>query len=531
MKKLKKIKIGFLVNEGFIDNYNYQLLKWLKKNSDKFIVSSFISIENSKKKIIFNKIPKKIFFKFIIFFEYLILFFLKKHTNHFKRFKLNKTIGSQISIQRNRFKKEIFNKKDLIKIRKEKYDVIIRACNDVLSGDILKASTYGILSFHHGDYKKFRGSPAGFWEVFFKEPNTGFIIQKIDKKLDAGKIVEKGFFSTQSFFLLNQAELYKKSLFYLKNILLKLQKDKKFKFLDSANPGKIYEIPKIWNQFIYLVNTLKILSKKIFIKKKYFKLAFFDKNNFKKPIIIDNRNTKNFLADPFLVEKKNNLFCFAEEFNYTKKKGEIVCIELNKKKFHNKSTILKENFHLSFPYIFEYKKKLFMCPDTSEISEIRLYLCTDFPYKWKYYKTIIKDINAVDTMIFQKKNLWWMITNIDRTSSKDFNHDLSIYYSKNGPLTDKWFQHKKNPLKNNSLGSRNGGLIINNNKIIRISQNQGFDNYGESINFNEVMSINENSYKEKKIKSHLLDKINNSLKSKDIHHLSSIKNKIIVDFK
>ena len=56
-RKLKKIKIGFLVNNDNIDNYNYQLLKWLLKNDDKFEVSSFISIKDPKKKIIFKKIP------------------------------------------------------------------------------------------------------------------------------------------------------------------------------------------------------------------------------------------------------------------------------------------------------------------------------------------------------------------------------------------------------------------------------------------------------------------------------------------
>jgi len=165
---LKRIKIGFLVNNDNIDNYNYQLLKWLLKNNDKFIVSSFISIKNSKKKIILKKIPKKILFKFIILFEYLVLLLLKKHNNHFKKFDLKKIIKKKISIEINNFNKKIFNEKDIAKIKNEKYDVIIRACTDILSGDILKLSTFGIISFHHGDNKKFRGSPAGFWEVFLE---------------------------------------------------------------------------------------------------------------------------------------------------------------------------------------------------------------------------------------------------------------------------------------------------------------------------------------------------------------------------
>jgi hypothetical protein len=179
---LKKIKIGFLVNNDNIDNYNYQLLKWLLKNDDKFEVSSFISIKDPKKKIIFKKIPKKIFFKLIILFEYFILLLLKKHNNHFKKFDLKKIIKKKLSIEKNNFNKNIFNKEDIAKIKDEKYDVIIRACADILSGDILTLSAFGVISFHHGDNKKFRGSPAGFWEVFFRSPSTGFVIQKNRQK-------------------------------------------------------------------------------------------------------------------------------------------------------------------------------------------------------------------------------------------------------------------------------------------------------------------------------------------------------------
>ena len=54
--------------------------------------------------------------------------------------------------------------------------------------------------------------------------------------------------------------------------------------------------------------------------------------------------------------------------------------------------VLEENFHLSFPYIFEYKDKIFMCPETHQKKEIRIYICEDFPLKWKFHKTLIKKL-------------------------------------------------------------------------------------------------------------------------------------------
>jgi hypothetical protein len=45
-----------------------------------------------------------------------------------------------------------------------------------------------ILSYHHGDPHKFRGRPAGFYEIFHGERMMGQIVQVLSNKLDAGRI-------------------------------------------------------------------------------------------------------------------------------------------------------------------------------------------------------------------------------------------------------------------------------------------------------------------------------------------------------
>jgi len=268
---------------------------------------------------------------------------------------------------------------------------------------------------------------------------------------------------------------------------------------------------------------------KLFIYENNFKLALFKKNNISSPIIIENEKKK-FLADPFLIKHNKRTYCFAEEYDHTKKKGHIVCFDLNKEKF-DKKIILNENFHLSFPFIFKFKNNFFMCPETSNISEIRLYKNINFPFKWKFYKTIKKNIKSVDNIIFKKNNLWWLFTNVDYSNCNDFSHDLSIFYSKKGPLTDKWKCHPQNPKKISSLESRNAGIIFNKNKVIRISQEQGFDNYGQNINFHEIKSLNKKKYFEKIFKNKNYLRIKNKLNNPDIHHYTETDKNIMVDFK
>jgi len=208
--------------------------------------------------------------------------------------------------------------------------------------------------------------------------------------------------------------------------------------------------------------------------------------------------------------------------------GHIICINLKK---NTRNIVLKEDFHLSFPFIFKYKNRFFMCPDTSKISEIRLYECVKFPFRWKFYKTIKKKINSVDNIIFKKNNLWWLLTNIDQSNTGDFSHDLSIFYSKSGPLSNKWKDHSLNPIKINSSESRNAGIIIEKNKITRISQVQGFDNYGEGINFHKIKNLSINKYNEEIISNKQFIKIKKNLNNADIHHYSKVGDDIMVDFK
>jgi hypothetical protein len=524
---LKKIKIGFLLNGNFVDKYNYELAKWIKKDNKKFISTSFISIPSNKKKLSYKKIPKKILFKFLVLIEFFLLKIINRHINHIKKYDLSKIIKKKIEIKNTSDHLNYINKKDFNKIKDEKFDIIIRANDGILKGEILKCSKFGVISFHHGDYTKYRGGPAGFWEVFLKEKNTGFIIQKIDSTLDYGRIILEGFFQTKSFFLLNQAELYEKSNFYFKRFLLDLYKNRKLSFIKKKRKGKIFETPKIINQIKYIFQTFKLLVKKAFYDNYQFKLALFNLKKISLPTIYNNQ-TKNFLADPFLVKHKSQTYCFAEEYDYGRKMGHIICIDLKK---NTRNIVLKENFHLSFPFIFTYKNKFFMCPETSQISEIRLYECVKFPLKWKFYKTIKKKINSADNIIFKKNNLWWLFTNIDQSNSQDHTHDLSIFYSNSGPLTHKWKSHSLNPIKINSSESRNAGIIIEKNKITRISQTQGFDNYGESINFHKIKTLSINKYNEEIISNKQFIKIKKNLNNAEIHHFSKVGDNVMVDFK
>lgn len=78
---------------------------------------------------------------------------------------------------------------DVIKQIAKSCDVIIHSGVGILKGDILTATEYGVLGFHHGDLREYRGQPAGFWEFMNDEPTVGITVQRLTETLDAGQVV------------------------------------------------------------------------------------------------------------------------------------------------------------------------------------------------------------------------------------------------------------------------------------------------------------------------------------------------------
>lgn len=68
-------------------------------------------------------------------------------------------------------------------------DVAVRIGFGILKGEILDTPEHGVLSFHHGDLRRYRGMPAGFWEFVNDESVAGVTLQRITETLDGGSIV------------------------------------------------------------------------------------------------------------------------------------------------------------------------------------------------------------------------------------------------------------------------------------------------------------------------------------------------------
>lgn len=86
-----------------------------------------------------------------------------------------------------------FSAEALERIATAEFDLIIRlGGRGIYTGPILTLPRCGLVSIHHGDNRRYRGGPPGFWEAMNGENELGFIVQRLTATLDGGEVLARG---------------------------------------------------------------------------------------------------------------------------------------------------------------------------------------------------------------------------------------------------------------------------------------------------------------------------------------------------
>ena len=215
--------------------------------------------------------------------------------------------------------------------------------------------------------------------------------------------------------------------------------------------------------------------------------------------------------------------------------GEIHVYDLCSKKYIGLA--LKETFHLSYPFIFTHNNKIYMLPETSANNDIRLYEANNFPLEWKLASVLKNDIRAVDSIIFQRTNKWFLISNIASSIVDNDFHSLKVYTSENlyGPYKE---EDSIQCIFNDSTTGRNGGYFKKLNSHFRISQYYGHNCYGKSAKINQINSISKNGYFEEEFMINTRDFLKKSAdelafgyERTGFHHINVNDKYTVFDFK
>lgn len=521
-EKDRKTKVGIIMNSLECETHLYKLINDLyeDRGMDVYLLINKFKYDKKSHTYILNLISycgmKKLFdysfFTIMVYFEKIIFGTQNQKFRYLDEdIFVKKLFLSPMFSKGNEAERKIYvsyNEEDIKNIQELDLDIILRGnVSGVYHGKILTSSKKGIISFHHEDGRRNPGVPLGFWEIYCKKPSTEFSIKILSEKLDDEDVLFHGEAKTKPIYTLNQECLYEISYSYMKYILINFAKT-------GSLPGRLSKksfspqqltIPKLVISLSYLAYLCSGFFFNIIIKKiiknhhQRWSVAFTRTNwttaNLSKATIIKNPKGR-FFADPFVKTVDDQTVVFVEDYHYSTKQGTISAIKIqNDGTYEIVPDIIKEQFHLSFPYIFEYQNQLYMVPESSLSNSIRLYKCTQFPDKWEYQHDIMQNVNAVDSMIFKHNDQWWLMSNIN-LSNKSNNLELFAFMS-DSPLSRQWQPHRRNPICFSNEFGRNGGLLRDNkNNNFRVRQKNGFIHYGMAFTIAKINILDLENYYE-----------------------------------
>lgn len=526
---MEKFKIGILLDNLKCTLHDHEILSCLA-NESKIEIYLLLNNNHKKKPICtFRDLSSKngiftaidlLFFSLITSIERIIVKYLYQNelvTKYF--FKKN--------IEEKRFQKKIilnlicsktnvldfneiatYGEKDIQQILSLNLDLIINlSIRKILQREMLKSSKHGILSFYFCDDGINYIYPPGFWETLRKEPFTRFFICIMNGNLEENKVIFSGGIITQSIFFINQIKVYQYSKLFLQQILNEFINNGEFPKILPSNRflTQIGRVPHLSISCEYMIKTwpkmaFGIFEKKI-LKREYNWSVAYTKTNWKTANLslatnIENPNGR-FFADPFVISRDNQVVIFVEDYSYSLERASISAIRLLNEGFYEIiQDVIKEDFHLSFPCIFEYNNDLYMIPESHQSNSIRLYKCQIFPEKWIYLYDLIQNVNAVDTVVFEYSGKWWLFSNI-LPHGPDDNYSQLFAFMADSPLSRNWQKHRKNPIVNSFENGRNGGILRDiHGEVYRVRQKHGFCQYGKGVSIAKIQNLDLDYYQE-----------------------------------
>lgn len=187
-------------------------------------------------------------------------------------------------------------------------------------------------------------------------------------------------------------------------------------------------------------------------------------------------------ADPFLVEYQGHVFLFAELYLYrSERNGVIGYCEYREGEFGEWTVTMDKHWHLSYPNVFVYENKLYMCPESYQREEIGIYELESFPDKWRKVQTWNSNQACVDTTFIIYNGVPYMFT--FELGEKKCSGRLLAYQ-----LRDKCLSEPVLITEDISLARPGGNFIMEDGKLFRVGQDCSAT-YGAGLTFCEVERI------------------------------------------
>lgn len=410
--------------------------------------------------------------------------------------------------RRGRFS-EHFGEADLEEIRSHRLDVILRFGFGIIRGGILDAARFGVWSFHHGDEAHYRGGPPAFWEIYGGDPLTGAVLQRLTDRLDGGVILHKGHFRTiSSSYAANLDGVKLGSADWAARVARDLLNGRT-EIADgppSPSEAPLYRAPTNVQALVFcgrlLRNYVAAQLRNLFRADEWAvgvvdaPAARFIEPSFRPRVRwISPAHRGGFLADPFPVRHRGELFVLAEAFDRDSERGRIVGFPADGPRVEDAPVeVLEFPYHASYPCTFEHDGAHYCVPETADASEVALFRAAEPPYGWERIATLLTGVDCVDPTVFRHGGRWWLLAGI---RSEGSNGKLYGWHAEE--LEGPWLPHALNPLKTDVRSARPAGTPFLVDGVLYRPAQDGSRGYGGAVVINRVTELTPERFEEEQV--------------------------------
>ena len=250
-------------------------------------------------------------------------------------------------------------------------------------------------------------------------------------------------------------------------------------------PANVPQMRRDWSIGIYVGNS---------------PLAFAPAENIDNPVLTREHVSDvpaGFVADPFMIQVDHRWYMFFEVWNRQTQKGEIgFATSENGFLWAYQQIALAEPFHLSYPYVFQWKNEWYMVPESLQVNSIRLYRATNFPREWSFVKTLVEGRDYVDSSPVFLNDRWWLFTGLGPPPYRA--NSMCLYYA--DELTGRWREHRKSPIvkENAHIARPAGRVLMFDGRVIRYAQDCE-PGYGLQVRAFEITDLTTRRYHEREV--------------------------------
>lgn len=481
-KRKMKLRAAIIVDQLKVSKW---MIDALNEASDQLEIIYVLNCVNSKTKRRWIK----------NFFYYVLNFFSLKNHQTKKQFlpESNAKIFNFESDHINNW--QIIPDNITQKLLDKKIEVVIKFGMGLLRIDE-KLSQCNVLSFHHGNPTKYRGRPAGFYEILNGEKKSGVIVQKLNNELDAGTIYAFAESKVVNYSYKNTAlNFYSVSKYLLKKAIYNLKNGSQIKI--SKN-GKNHRLPSNLIVLKFVCKIIFKLFKKIiyglFFEKRWKVAVINNQLKFNGVEVISKSSLKevpitsnySLYADPFFsIDGK---LIRLEALNKKSCLGDI--LEVNLEDMNKQSVIMTDKSkHYSYPHSFFYDDKEYLMPEVASHSS-QYVVSLDSNKESHITIKGLENKKIVDATLYQKDGWWYLFFGLKQNAHTVLNLWIS------SDLCNTFKPHLNSPICISPVKARMGGNIkLINNKILRFGQNNEGE-YGKSLSIMEIKELTPTSYAE-----------------------------------